>query len=270
MHSVFSFLDYKEFLRSVIYADNAPRGIQSAIAKAAQCQVAYLNQTINGKPHLSQDHGYRIADYLKMSPSQKEYFLDLIRLTQAQDENYRNYLKERLKETQEQSLRIVNNINGEPVDDGLAAIKYYSDVYNSVVHMLVFSPEYQTIKSISERLKLKESETKKVVSNLIDINILKMDGDKVVPLKTSMHLPENSFLNQSLQLQRRTLALNSIKKGLGNEQLHYSSIFMLARSDYEKLKAQIIQFISEAHKTIEVSPSEDVYSLCIDAFAVEH
>lgn len=67
MHSVFSFLDYKEFLRSVIYADNAPRGIQSAIVKAAQCQVAYLNQTINGKPHLSQDHGYRIADYLKMT-----------------------------------------------------------------------------------------------------------------------------------------------------------------------------------------------------------
>ncbi len=48
------------------------------------------------------------------------------------------------------------------------------------------------------------------------------------------------------------------------------SIFMLARNDFEKLKAQIIQFISEAHKTIEVSPSEDVYSLCIDAFAVEH
>lgn len=95
--SVFSFHDYKEFLKAVVYSKSAPRGIQSAIARAAQCQVAYLNQTINGKPHLSMDHGYRIADYLNMSAPQKDYFLTMIQLTQAQDENHRAYLKQRLE-----------------------------------------------------------------------------------------------------------------------------------------------------------------------------
>ena len=268
MKNIFEFTDYKEFLKELIVDKNAPRGYQSSLATAAGCQPAYLSQVLSGKPQLSEDNGIRISQFLKMTPLQTEYFLNLIRLGRSNDESFRKFIMEKIGRDQREQLNISQNIeSGDAMKPGFIS-SYTSDALVSLIHIMSFSENFRTLPQICARLDISESRALKVLKILESLDVIKIHDGVLTPQLQSTHVPTDSEFNRHFQIQRRLLAINSIQKCDLNQNIHYSSAFTVSEEDFQFLKSQIVSLISVLHKRIEASPSDDVYSICMDAFLV--
>ena len=269
MRNVFEFTDYKSFLREIINDENAPRGFQSTLAKAANCQSSYLSQVVSGKPQISEDIGLRIGRFLNMTPLQLEYFLNLIRLGRSNDEEFRSFIMMKILQDQRQQLNIAQNIDSSfPITNTDFAGHYTSDLLVSIIHMISFSEKYKTLPQICQRLGISEARALEVIQVLEALKTIEFSNGVLKPSVTSTHVPANSEHNRTYQIQRRLLAINSIQKCDFKKNLHYSGIFTLSEEDFESLKIKIVDFISQAHKKIETSPAIELYGMCLDAFIV--
>ena len=67
---IFEFNSYKSYLSHYIETSGR-RGLISELAKAAGCTHSYLSQVLNGKPELTPDHAWALADHLSRRFSPK-------------------------------------------------------------------------------------------------------------------------------------------------------------------------------------------------------
>lgn len=269
MEILFKHSDYKNYLIEIIKT-NSKRGYHSRIARAAGCQPAYLSQVLNGKKtELTEDHAFRISEFLKLTANEREYFLTLVQKSRSADSAYKNYLADKLnmlRKTQEQIITyITSEIEHFPKNSDF---NYYLDASTSIIHLLTSTSKYCTVHSISNRLNMPEQKVNFILNKLIQSKLVHTEGNRYTFNSHSSHLPNQSEYNQSVQIQRRNLCIQSILKNDIESQIHYSSLFSLSSFDFEKLKNHFRKSIGESHVLIEKSPSEDVYGINIDVYRV--
>jgi len=103
MDGLFSFVDYKEFLKNKVRLART-RGMQSEIARAIRCQPSFLSKVLSGKVHLTPDHAVLLAHHWKMTLEEAEYFRELVQLGRASTPVLRQVIEGRLANLKAQSL----------------------------------------------------------------------------------------------------------------------------------------------------------------------
>lgn len=268
MKSLFKYDNYKIYLEELIKNYPGGRGYQSALAKAMNCQAAYLSQVLRGKVELTEDHGLKLVLFLKLNALESEYFLILLRHSRAATRELRHYLEQRRLEMVQHQDDLENKVRAKAARDSDAFLtKYYSSWIPLTIHAATSSEHFQTVEAIAERFSLSLQLVEENLAFLVKYNLVTQKQDRFIFSGESIHLPKSYALNEPFQVSLRTKVIEAIQKK-NKSDLHFASTFTISKKSYKDILEILNKAIEDAHQVIHDSGTEEVYSICLDLFKV--
>ncbi|MBC7540935.1 MAG: TIGR02147 family protein [Bacteriovorax sp.] len=268
MLSPLKYVNYKEYLGDLIKSYPGGRGYQSILAKAMNCQAAYLSQVLRGKVELTEDHAIKLVMFLKFNSLESEYFILLLRLSRAATRELTSYLEKKRLEMVAHQDDMENKVRAKTARDSDTFLtKYYSNWIPSTIHVSTSSQYLQTVESLSLRFHLPIALVEENLAFLEKYNLVKKESGRWIFSGESIHLPKAYALNEPYQVSWRSKVIESIQKK-NKENLHFSSTFTIDKNSYKEILEVCNKAIEDAHKIIHGSGTEEVYSICVDLFKV--
>ena len=103
------------------------------------------------------------------------------------------------------------------------------------------------------------------LSTLKKLELVSEMDDRWRITKKSIHLPQESLLNNLNHQNWRNLASLDIQKR-NTKSLHYSAVHSLSLKDIDVLREKILKLVQESQGIVEKSAEEEIVCLCIDYF----
>ncbi len=107
---VFTFDDYKKYLRHQVAHNRDIRGYQTNLAEAAGCQRAFISQVLTSHINLTPDHAAALCSFWRFSDDESDFFMDLVALGRAGTEKLRGNLNRRLSKIKKQRENISHRL----------------------------------------------------------------------------------------------------------------------------------------------------------------
>jgi uncharacterized protein (TIGR02147 family) len=265
---VYEYRDYKACFLDLINAD-APtsRGRRKAIAQAVGCQVSHVTTVLSGAGHFSQEQTEAVCRYFGLDAHETEFMLSLVQFNRAGTESLKKFYERLLCQKQENfaglksRFRMPDSLKTE--EEGL----YYSSWQSGAAHVLLSSPKFNSRDAIAEKLKLPSARVDEILAFLVRAGLAEKKHQKFAIGRSLIHLDKKSPLISRHHANWRMRAIQSLDDGEADE-LHYSSVFSLAKSDVPKVREIFAQALTEALKIISKSPEETIASICLDVFRI--
>lgn len=124
------------------------------------------------------------------------------------------------------------------------------------------------MEKIAARLELPASRVQKAVRSLTEMGFLERAPDKRIKVtKFKSHIARDSILAHVHQLTWRLRALEHLRDERGGgRDINYTGLYTLSRSDAEKLRKLIHDFLDETRALVEPSLEETAVCLNVDCF----
>lgn len=97
--SVLNYLDYKKYIEDEVKDRGEPWGYWAQLARAINCQPAYLSRCLKDKTHLTTDQILALSRFWALSNSETEYLVFLLEMARAGTEENKNYFLKKTKST---------------------------------------------------------------------------------------------------------------------------------------------------------------------------
>lgn len=264
--TIFSYDDYKKWFNDLITAmPKKGRGQLTSIAKHLNTSPVIVTQVFKGNRDLTPEQALLLSDFLGLTKIEKQFLILLVNYSRAGSYHYKKMLSEEMLLLKEKGLEIKSHLHQEKELTAEAKSILYSNWYYLAIWSLIAIPEFNNIQIISERLKLSRNKIQEAINFLLKYQLIIEEnerlkiGPKLIHLEsTSPHIPRH---HQNWRLQAFT-HYDRMK----NESLSYTAPVTLSKADALAIKEKLIKFISESVNTIQDSPSESAYCLCIDWF----
>jgi uncharacterized protein (TIGR02147 family) len=264
MTSIFNYLAYKEFIKELI-ATAATRGFQGKIAKAAQCQPAYLSRILNSEAHLTLEQALGIADFLSLNEIESDYLLGLVSYARAGTPRLQAKLKKHLQKIKNDQENLNRRYQTTELGDGVKEGVYYSSWHWAAVHIATGIPGLQTSKSLAERLALPERTVLQSLETLKNMNLVRQQDGRWIYNSGQLHLSRESMMTAMNHSHWRYRALQDCQDP-HSEGLHYSVVYSHSHKAFEPIKDLLLRAVDESRKLIQASEDEDLSVMCIDHF----
>lgn len=263
---IFEFVSYKKYLNHYIETSER-RGLISELAKAAGCTHSYLSQVLNGKPELTPDHAWALADHLSLSKNEADYFFFLVLNERAVHHKLKKHLEQKMKNLKTEQLTTTKAVS-KSTDNQLGIAQrdyYYSSWIVGAIHSLTASPNYQNVETIAKRLNLNPSDVENTLTWLLSNGLVKKAANKFVHSGQSIHLLTEAIHNKVNHLNWR---LRAGQGAMNSENIHYTSSFTISQKDWDKLRADLITFIEDQRNVVHSSGADEGFVFCCDLFKI--
>jgi len=265
MVNIINFIDYKEFLRSLVDERGVKRGFQSELAEAAGCQRAYLSQVLRSNVHLTPEHACNMAHFLGLDHFETEYFLTLVDLGRAGSPRLQQRHKTKLERIKLEAESFAKRLKESSLPSAEAQALYYSSWHWGAIHMLVGIPQMQMPKAIAKQLNLPIDHVMEILRGLKSMGLITMENDRWISTGSNLHVPKDSPLNGVNHQNWRSIAVQD-SQNINSEGIHYTSAFTVSKQDYEKLKTMLLKFIDNQRSIIGPSACEELVCFTCDLF----
>jgi uncharacterized protein (TIGR02147 family) len=265
--SIFKYLDYRTYLREVI--KRGPRGFQSKMASAAECQATYLIRVMKESAHLTDDQAFRISRFLNHPANETDYFLNLLRFERATDRELKRYYRSQLEShARERNQDVLSRLEWlEEQNKAQVQIGMFSSWQPSTIHLVTACPQLRTARAIAKQLDLELEYVKRTLEFLEANGFVTRDGDEYTHSGQSLRIPRESPLFLTIQHSRRELALRYLDKQQENN-LHFSSVFATTRDHLKEIQEEFSALIERAARKTADMDSEEVGMIVLDFFQV--
>lgn len=264
---VFDFLDYKDYMNEKVKGHRLSKGYRAQLAEAAGCKQSFISQVLRTHVQLTPDHAANLSSFWQFSPTEGQYFLNLVLLARAASPRLKQAIKERLKELkagqEDLSERLQwNNISSEEIQK-----TYFSSWYWTAIYVMTSIERYSSPQAIAARLNLPLPVVEKTLDALVAWELLKKTKNGWRVTESRIHLPRSSSMNEMNHFNWRQRAMTNIQ-AQDQQSLHYSLVFALSLEDFERLKEMARQFLESVHTVIGPSPSQELACFTFDLFKV--
>jgi uncharacterized protein (TIGR02147 family) len=264
--SVWDFTSYKDYLKAWIAAQpHRGHGSKAAMARAANCQTAYVSQVVLGSAHLSLEQAERIAGFLELAEEEMSYFLLLIQRERAGTEALKRFFSKQLKAMKDKRAQLKNRLSAPTELSAEAQATYFSSWIFPAVHLLVRMPEFGSREAIAKRLSLTSESVEEALQFLSSIGLVARKGERYFVGTSRMHLPHDSPLISKHHINWRLRAIRDLEIRR-DESLHYSSAITISKKDAAAIRDQLLAAIESVTEVIKDSADEALYSFCLDFF----
>ncbi len=265
--NVFQFEDYREFLRVEANSRPKERGYKASLAAAAGCQRSVFSQVLKEKMHLSRDHVAELAQFLAMSPDEREYLVLLLDLARCHSKQLKTMTIRRLEELKSRQIRRPSKLSEAEIHEPAQQTLYYSSWYWSAVHLLTSIPAYQNPAAMAKRLELPALIVQDTLASLRKMGLVDQVNGKWRPTKKSIHLPIGSPLNEVNHSHWRLRAIQDVQRR-SEHSTHYSLVCSMSKAESQKLRELLMDHIMKERAVIEPSQEEELYCITHDFFQV--
>lgn len=259
--SVFSFRDYKEYLKNRIRHEPESWGLITRLAKAAGCQRTYLSRALNGPTHLTPDQVFGLSAYWQLSPDETEGLFALLEIGRTASASYRAHLESKFAGLKRRSESLSRRMKKARLPGEEHESTYYSSWHWCAVHILVSIPEFQTPGVIARKLGISEELVLTTLQKLEAFGLVKkLANGKWVYGSAELYLPGHSPLIAQHHANWRARAVldSQLKRP---ETVHYTMVQSMSVAVREQLRLKMLEFIAESAKI--AGPSDPEVSVCI-------
>ncbi|HVK60338.1 MAG TPA: TIGR02147 family protein [Bdellovibrionales bacterium] len=267
MKTVFEFKDYKAYLKDVLKTKTPKWGSISRMAEAAGCQRAYLSRVLNSEVHITPDHAFGIAAFLRLSEAESDFFLLLVDQERASSAAYRVRVNEKISRMRREHDDLQKRVNRPSVAHELKEFTYYSSWLFSALHIIVSIPELQTTAAIARRLQLPEAVVLDGLKQLEEWSFVVQQRDKWKFGSSEIHIPKNSPLVALHHANWRQRAVLDAQNWRSNG-IHFSVVQSIDASAWDEIRRRVIDLIEEASRIAGPSKSEKLVCFTTDFFEV--
>lgn len=267
---VFDYNDYRTYLFEVL-GGKKRTGAKQRLSEHLNCQPAHLSQILKEKNNLSLEHAFKANSFLGHSKHEADYFLNLVHIGNAGTKDLIDYYIEK----NEIILKAASDVRGSLKSKSKALSKedqaiYYSNRLYALIHVSVSLPHINTIDDLEGLLKTGRDELNEIIQFLLETNIIAVDQDGNYTTGSGHTFLDKSspFLKTHHQNLRRHASLK-VERNLKSNDLHYATYFTLSKKDFEKLKQNFLDLISDNLKLVEPSEEETLCCNIIDFFEVK-
>ena len=268
MPEIYSFSDYRKYLRAVIKHNSDVWGYQTRLAEAAGCQRSFLSQVLSGKSGLTLDHAAGASQYLNLSEDEAHYFLDLINLDRAATQTLKKMISERLENQKSKREHLGTRFSEQTFSSSEFNEQiYYSSWHFAAIHILTGIPEFQTANAIASRLGISIHSVNATLNKLREMQLV--DQDRKGQWKISnrrIHLAKESPMSFANHQNWRQQALLDLPTD--HHAVHYTAVHSMAVIDFPRFKSILLKAIDETRSLVIQSQSEELTCFTCDFFTV--
>jgi uncharacterized protein (TIGR02147 family) len=275
MNDIFTYTDYRKILADYYneHKKNNPGfSYQVFAAKAGISNKGFLYNVMTGLKNLSKSSAVKLSQAMKFTPSEADYFENLVSLNQAKNLRERNYYFEKLNaiKSSKPGSALVRELQKDQHE-------FYSTWYLSAIRSLIdmhpFKDDYAWLaKNVYPPIK--PLEAKKAVKLLEKLGMIKKGVDDVYEISDKTITAGKEIVQLGLlNFQRQTaqLGLRAIEE-LPKEKRSVSGLTMgISRATYEKMCDEIETFQSKLQTMAEQdSGADNVYQLNFHFFPISN
>lgn len=264
--AIYDFTDYKEFFNDwVAKQPKKGHGEYRRVAEALRVSTTMVSQVFKGEKHLSLEMACELCEYLNLTEEETEYFLLLVDFSRAGTFKLKQKMQKQMQKRQEKARQLENRIKKDfQLSDEAKAVFYSSWIYSGV-RLLTAVEGYQDTASISQRLNLPKNQVQKVIEFLLDHQLCEMQKDKLIATNVATHIGSSDLLVSKHHQNWRLQGLQKMVTKQEND-LFFTFPCALSQKDSEKVRALLLEWITELRKIVAPSESESVRCLNIDWF----
>lgn len=263
---IFEFIDYKDYLLNSIFFTEG-RGIRTRIAKAINCDLAYLSRVLNDNAQLSLEQADLLSVYLGHNPQERHYFILMVELTRAGTSSLKKYFKDQMSNVQNERTNLKARLQDTMALLDYQQAKYYSSWHYAAIHMMIAIPQFQNPQALSKELKLPHQKVQRILEDLVDFKLAYVEKGKYTRISKNIHIDSDDLMISKHHSNWRLKAMESLDQS-NPATLHYSSIVSLSLKDVPLLKEKMLEAIEEIRKTVKDSGDEVVWCYAMDLFPV--
>ena len=152
LNEIWKYKDYKQLLTDKIQTEKSLS--KSGLAKACNCQSAYISQILNGHANLSTEQLLSAGEYINLNESEVDFFILLHSFNKARTPKLRKYYKNKIDDFIEQSLNLSKRLEVKNALTKDEKAKYYSNWIYTVIHLMTTLPDKMTIDNIASHLSI--------------------------------------------------------------------------------------------------------------------
>lgn len=262
---IYGLKDYRSVIRHWL-ENEAGRGGQRRLSEAGGCQPSYLSQVLSGAAEITLDQAYGMGFAMDLDPDSSEFFLLLVQRDRAASKLFREHLSRRIDAVIKKKSQLSERFNPGRILSGDEQARYYASWHYSAIHTLTAVPEFQTIKALEKRLRLSAEVIERAVHDLENMAIVRRDGVRVIALARDVHASSSSALNFGYHAIWRAVANQRMQEMPVGRNTHYTALYGLSRSDVQKLKSMMLEFIQKTREVVGPSAEETVAVMACDLF----
>jgi len=259
--------DYKSYLRAVIQAE--PRGIIRHLAEAAGCQRSYFSQALGSHINLTSEQLFGVSHFLNLSQPEAEYLMLLLERDKAARQAYKAHLAVRIKDARDAALQLSARLAGDATERFPHWEQYYSSWHYAALHLATSVATLNTEAEFAKYLNLPLATVSLALKELEDWGLVAHQSDRWnFVQRPDLYLGQESALLKLHHHNWRTFF--QVRPEKPQSDLHYTSVFAIAKADFLKLREDVIAFIESQRKVVQESGSEEVCVFCCDLTAVRN
>jgi uncharacterized protein (TIGR02147 family) len=263
----FEFTNYKELIQTRIRSmPNKGRGEFRKIASHLRMHTTRVSHVFNGAEQLTPEQASTLASYFGFSNLETEYFIALVNLERAGNEDLRRVLRRQCEQILERSKQLVQRLPSDRVFTEQEKAVFYSNWYYSGIRLLTSVEGYNDLDRIAQRFDLPRNLVKRILEFLVATGLCveKNGRYEMGPKKT--HLEADSPMVTRMHANWRMLAMSRHPK-LSAAELAFSAPMSLRAEDAPRIRELLMQTIEQVIKIPASTEKPDKLScLTIDWF----
>ena len=264
---IFEFDDYKLWVKSVLL--QMPKGGRGQLGKIAQHLVTsptIVTQVFGGERHLTAEQAVLLAEFFALSKNETRFLILLINYSRASSHRYRQLLRTEIEEAKLQAKEISSRVpqNFQLSEEAKAVL--YSNWYYLAIWSLSAIDGFNDLDTIALRLHLDRMRTREAIDFLLKYSLILEDKSGKLRVGPSfVHIDSKSTQIARHHQNWRLQAFTKYEKPRPGD-LTYTAAVTVSVKDAEKIRENMLNFISTNVNLIRESPSEELYCLCLDWF----
>lgn len=265
---VFGFSDYREFVTHKIQTDHSGRGYQKKLALAAGCQSSYLSQVLSSQANLTVEQAIGLCSYWSFDEDETEFFITLVQHDRAGTVKLKEHLLTKMEAIRVKRRKLSTRFQTTSQITPGQELEYYSTWYLPVIHTMIAIPSFRYPRAIATQLNLELQTVENALVSLQKSGLAEKTDHGWINTARSIHLKSESPLNFAYHNNIRQMAGRAMQKSKPGENIHYSAVYSLSQSDFDKLKQQMINTLEESRKVVMDSKEETTAVFAMDFFRV--
>jgi uncharacterized protein (TIGR02147 family) len=266
MISAFDEGDYKAIIRRFIHSQpNNGRGLIKAFAAHLGIDPSQVSQVLSGTKDFTEEQGISLAKFIGLNELETDYFLTLLKIERSSSRLLKDhYLKKRDK-LKEESLDLSRRLDQDRILTDFEKAIFYSHYIYSAVRLSTSIGEGLTLTEVASRFQLSRERASEVLNFLVSTGLCIEKNGRYALGTQHTHVERGSPFLTRHHHNWRVRALQKTDS-ISEQELQFTGPVSISRTDFEKVREQLVEVISNALKTVKQSEPEDVAVLLIDWF----
>lgn len=267
---IYEFDDYREFFKQY-YALKLRnrRGYISAIAKILRVHTTFVSLVFRGLREFNLEHGAILASHLKLSVAETEFLLNLIIQRKSGNHLLTNFATAKIKNAQNSARAQEKKLDfGLDLSNEERSV-FYSSWHYSAIHLFIASSKNgKELGEIIEYFNLSQVTLESALVFLLSTKLIVQSGNVYLAGADRISIGKEHPVLKSHLTNWRLKALQGFEQ-LSKDEIMLTTTMAISKSDFEALKALLLELVSKTSSAGEKTDSEQVACLNLDLFVIK-